>query len=124
MHELYRHCGIYWYDRGFNWRAFASFALGFAPLLPGFAKSIRPALDVGGAWKIYTFAWLFGFAVSTLGYYVICTYVSGPSGAMVEEAVYPPQLGEASPVSVEGEEAEEERKEAHVAHERELGSPV
>jgi cytosine/uracil/thiamine/allantoin permease len=52
--QLYTDRGIYWYEHGFNWRAFAAFVTGFAPLLPGFAKSIQPTLNVGGAWKIYT----------------------------------------------------------------------
>ncbi|KAL6399909.1 hypothetical protein AUP68_17319 [Ilyonectria robusta] len=94
IHELYRSNGIYWYDGGVNWRAYAAFITGFAPLLPGFAKSIKHELNVGGAWKIYTFAWIFGFTLSTLVYYVICTYVSPPTGAMVDEAVYPRQKGD------------------------------
>jgi NCS1 family nucleobase:cation symporter-1 len=52
VHELYRDRGIYWYDHGFNWRAFAAFVVGFGPLMPGFAKSINTTLDVGGAWKV------------------------------------------------------------------------
>jgi len=51
VHELYNGRGIYWYDYGFNWRAFAAFGTGFAPLMPGFAKSIQPTLNVGGSWK-------------------------------------------------------------------------
>jgi nucleobase:cation symporter-1, NCS1 family len=52
IHELYRDRGIYWYDHGFNWRAFLAFAIGFGPCMPGFAKSIQPTLDVGGAWQV------------------------------------------------------------------------
>lgn len=52
VHELYMERGIYWYSHGVNWRAFVSFIGGFAPLLPGFAKSIQNDLDVGGAWKV------------------------------------------------------------------------
>ena len=47
--------------------------------------------------KIYTFAWLFGFFVALLSYYVICTYVSPITSALVDEAVLPPQKGDASP---------------------------
>lgn len=50
--QLYTDRGIYWYNGGWNWRAYASFIIGFAPLLPGFAKSIDHSLDVGGAWKV------------------------------------------------------------------------
>ncbi|KAL6706559.1 hypothetical protein ACN47E_005315 [Coniothyrium glycines] len=103
VHELYADHGVYWYNGGWNWRAFASFITGFAPLLPGFAKSIEPTLDVGGAWKIYTFAWTFGFFISMLVHYVICTYISVPTGSLVEVAVYPPQLGEEDTI-LEGED--------------------
>ena len=47
--------------------------------------------------KIYTFAWLFGFHVALLSYYVICTYVSPITSALVDEAVLPPQKGDLSP---------------------------
>lgn len=52
IHELYHDRGIYWYDHGVNWRAFAAFVIGFGPLMPGFAKSIQPTLEVGEAWKV------------------------------------------------------------------------
>ncbi|KAI4212622.1 MAG: hypothetical protein LQ351_004694 [Letrouitia transgressa] len=94
VHELYRDRGIYYYSHGFNWRAYAAFLVGFAPLIPGFAKSIDNNLDVSGAWKIYTFAWLFGFSISLLTYYVICTFVSPISDALVDTAVLPPQRGD------------------------------
>ena len=47
--------------------------------------------------KIYTFAWLFGFFVALLSYYVICTYISPITSALVDEAVLPPQKGDVSP---------------------------
>ena len=56
VHELYRDRGIYWYDHGLNWRAFAAFVGGFAALMPGFAKSIQPDLNVGGSWKVRCYA--------------------------------------------------------------------
>ncbi|KAH0558403.1 hypothetical protein GP486_004938 [Trichoglossum hirsutum] len=132
VHELYKDHGIYWYDHGFNWRAFASFLCGFIPVLPGFAKSINTKMNIGGAWKvsatpslcvlrvaicrgpndlsqIYTFAWLFGFTIAVLVYYVICTYISPPTSAMVDVAVYPPQKGDVSPDG-SGEEVEYDEK--------------
>ncbi|KAF2191319.1 hypothetical protein K469DRAFT_557273 [Zopfia rhizophila CBS 207.26] len=120
--QLYTDQGIYWYSRGFNWRAFASFVIGFAPLLPGFAKSIEPTLNVGGAWKIYSFAWIFGFTLSMLVHYVICTYMSVPSGSIIGEAVYPLQRGDETPPVVEGEEADS--KTEYVAKEKEIGTMV
>ena len=46
--------------------------------------------------KIYTFAWLFGFFIALSSYYVICTYVTPITSALVDEAVLPPQRGDAS----------------------------
>jgi len=90
VRELYRDHGIYWYTYGVNWRAVVSFLLGFLPTLPGFAHSIEKTLDVGGAWKLYTFAWLFGFSVAVVSYYIICTYISPPTESLVDLAVLPP----------------------------------
>ncbi len=100
IHEVYRDHGIYHYSHGWNWRAYLAFFAGVGPLIPGFAKSIDNKLDVGGAWKIYTFAWIFGFTISLLTYYVIVKYVSGIGEAAVEVAVYPPQKTD-SPSDVE-----------------------
>ncbi|KAI5799062.1 permease for cytosine/purines, uracil, thiamine, allantoin-domain-containing protein [Geopyxis carbonaria] len=92
--DLYRADGRYWYTYGVNWRAYAAFVIGFAPTMPGFARSIKPTLDVGGAWKIYTFSWLFGFTVASLCYYGICTYVSPLADSLVDAAVLPPHVGD------------------------------
>lgn len=122
--ELYRDRGIYWYDAGFNWRAFVSFLIGFAPLIPGFAKSIKPTLNVGGAWKIYTFAWIFGFFVSMLAHYIINTYISPSHETVLEVAVYPPHVEDLdSQVSIEGESEKEDTKEPYVTNAKEV-SPV
>ncbi|KAK2811748.1 hypothetical protein FQN50_001786 [Emmonsiellopsis sp. PD_5] len=41
--DMYRPQGIYGYERwGTNWRAVVAFVVGFGPLLPGFARSVRP----------------------------------------------------------------------------------
>ncbi|KAF3082636.1 hypothetical protein TWF569_006625 [Orbilia oligospora] len=94
IRELYKGDGIYYYSYGINWRAWTSFLFGFLPTLPGFAKSIEPTLDVGGAWKIYTFAWLFGFSVSFLVHYVINMYISPDTPTLIDAPVLPPQIGE------------------------------
>lgn len=119
--ELYVNHGIYWYNGGWNWRAFASFTIGFAPLLPGFAKSIDHSLNVGGAWKIYTFAWIFGFFLSLLVHYIICNYISISRDSLVEEAVHPPQREEES-VVLEGEDASVQ--ETYIAQEKNAKSMV
>ena len=55
------------------------------------------AFDVLTVDKIYTFAWLFGFFVALSSYYVICTYISPITSALVDEAVLPPQKGDVTP---------------------------
>lgn len=102
--QLYTSHGLYWYNKGWNWRAWVSFLSGAGPLMPGFAKSIDNSLEIGGAWKIFTFAWLFGFTVSLSTHYVICTYISVPTSSLIEVAVYPPQLEDIAGSILEGEE--------------------
>ena len=58
--------------------------------------------------QLYTFAWLFGFFASLTSYYVIATYISKPTSAQVEVAVYPPMPGDVTPTS--GEEALEKEQ--------------
>ena len=106
---MYNGNGIYRYNKiGVNWRAYTSFTVAVAPLLPGFSKSINNTLDVGGAWKVYTFSCIYGFTVSGLVYYVICKYISGVGAAMIDEAVYPPQKIDARDVEVGVAASEEE----------------
>jgi cytosine/uracil/thiamine/allantoin permease len=123
VHELYHAHGIYWYDHGYNWRGFAAFIIGIGPLVPGLAKSINTNLDVGGAWKIYTFSWFYAFSMSGLAYYVICTYISPHKESLVEEAVYPPGKEGYPAPNIEGALVEEDAKEVLV-NEKEAESPV
>ncbi|KAF2473516.1 uncharacterized protein BDR25DRAFT_333038 [Lindgomyces ingoldianus] len=124
--QLYTDRGIYWYEHGVNWRAYASFIIGFAPLMPGFAKSIENTLNVGGAWKIYTFAWIFGFTLSFLVHYVICTYISVPTESLVEEAAYPPKTSEETTPVVKGEDTDSNSnsKDGYVTKEKEIATMV
>ncbi|PKS13150.1 hypothetical protein jhhlp_000492 [Lomentospora prolificans] len=106
IHAMYQDGpeGIYWYSYGFNFRAWIAFFVGVAPLMPGFAKSIDPSIEVGGAWKIYSFAWLYGFTTTSLVYFAINKWIWPQTVSLVEEAVYPPQKGErASDIEIEGE---------------------
>jgi NCS1 family nucleobase:cation symporter-1 len=102
--QLYVDHGIYWYDGGWNWRAWVSFVVGFAPLMPGFAKKIDDAIEIGGAWKPFTFAWAFGLFLSISTHYVICTYISVPTKSLVEFAIYPPQHEDVATSILEGED--------------------
>ncbi|KAG7291083.1 hypothetical protein NEMBOFW57_001093 [Staphylotrichum longicolle] len=123
IHAMYQDGpeGIYWYTGGFNLRAFLAFGIAVAPLLPGFAKSIEPGLDVGGAWKIYAFAWIFGFVVALTTYVVINLYIWPQTVSLVDEAVLPAQKGEVpSPAEVESETIEGKDVPAKVVSEKEL----
>jgi NCS1 family nucleobase:cation symporter-1 len=72
--------------------------------------------------RIYTFAWLFGFFISMLVYYVINTWISSQHDSLIAEAVYPPgKFGESStPPTIEGIGEDYENKEGVVATEKEM----
>lgn len=53
-------------------------------------------------------------------YYLICTYVSKPTELMIEDAVYPPQKGEVTPMSIEGQVVTEEVIGAYLKSEKEV----
>lgn len=124
IHEVYRDHGIYHYSHGVNWRAYVAFFAGVGPLIPGFAKSIDNKLNVGGAWQIFTFAWIFGFTISLLTYYVIVNYISGIREANVEVAIYPAQKSDGpSDVESGGGEIYEEKSGLDVKT-KEVDSPL
>lgn len=121
LHEMYRSHGIYWYTGGFNWRAFAAFFIAVAPLMPGFAKSIKVTLDVGGAWKIYSFAWIFGYVIASVVYYGF-NYISPQTVSLVDVATYPLKLGETyTPPTAESDGASDsDIKDPTVTREKEV----
>ena len=47
-----------------NWRAVVTILVTVPPNLPGLIASINPAVQIGGAFKIFDFAWLFGVSRS------------------------------------------------------------
>ena len=108
IHELYNGHGIYYYTKGINWRAFLAFFITIGPLLPGFSKSINNGLNVGGIWKIYTFSCIYGFSISLVTYWLICTYISDVGIAKIDEAVYPPSIVQTGDVEVGSGDSEQE----------------
>ncbi|EIW51596.1 NCS1 nucleoside transporter family [Trametes versicolor FP-101664 SS1] len=66
--SMYRPHGRYRYTYGFNWRALATLLVAVPPNLPGLIAAVNPSVHVGGAVKIFDFAWLFGFFVSVTVY--------------------------------------------------------
>lgn len=111
IHELYKSHGKYWYSRGWNYRPWLCFFIAVGPLIPGLAKAVDNSLDVGGAWKIYAFAWIFGFVISVLTYYVLCTYIHPHKESLSDVAVYPPKRGDAvSEVAIDGQSVDSDDK--------------
>ncbi|EME82976.1 uncharacterized protein MYCFIDRAFT_36375 [Pseudocercospora fijiensis CIRAD86] len=64
--------GVYYYWRGINWRSFASWVIGWAYLLPGFAHAVTPKVKVPEACtNLYYLAFPLGFTVSFTVHYAI-----------------------------------------------------
>lgn len=56
---------LYYYTRGFNWRAIVAWLIGVVPLLPGFITTINPAIKTStGAINLYSMAVIYGFIAS------------------------------------------------------------
>ncbi|KAI9061589.1 NCS1 nucleoside transporter family [Trametes sanguinea] len=66
--SMYRPYGRYRYTYGFNWRAVVTMLVAVPPNMPGLISSVNPSVRVGGAVKVFDFAWLFGFFVSLTVY--------------------------------------------------------
>ena len=71
--DMYTPKGMYAYERwGTNWRAAVAFVIGFAPLLPGFAKAVTSTISVSdGASHIYNLGYLYGFMTTSVVYVVL-----------------------------------------------------
>jgi len=68
LSSLYRHPDIYSFFHGFNIRAFAAFAYGIAPNLPGLAKATGNKHVPKGATYVYSLSWLLGTIVAFVVY--------------------------------------------------------
>ena len=70
--SLYKPHGIYWYAKGWNWRAIIALLVGITPLLPGLIHGINPAINMNrGILEFYTLSWLDGLVISGLTYYLL-----------------------------------------------------
>ncbi|EPQ55779.1 cytosine-purine permease [Gloeophyllum trabeum ATCC 11539] len=67
---MYDPHGRYRYTGGFNWRACLALLISVPPNLPGLINSINTNIKVGGAVYVFDIAWLFGFTVASVVYYV------------------------------------------------------
>ncbi|KAB5518081.1 NCS1 nucleoside transporter [Coniochaeta sp. 2T2.1] len=89
LSELYhsRPEGIYFYWRGFNWRAFVAWVLGFWSQLPGFAQNVTPnSVTVSKGWtNAFNLAFPIGFAISFTLFYVFSYFWPPPCLGEIDE---------------------------------------
>ncbi|GAB7355110.1 hypothetical protein MBLNU459_g5687t3 [Dothideomycetes sp. NU459] len=81
LSDLYhrRSTGIYYFAKGFNWRAFVSWVVGWASQLPGFAHAITPSISVPiGCTHLFYLAYPLGFAISFLMFWGLNTVFPPP----------------------------------------------
>ncbi|KAF8552869.1 NCS1 nucleoside transporter family [Imleria badia] len=67
---MYDPNGRYRYSGGFNWRAVLAMLVTVVPTFPGLINSINPSINVGYASHLFDVAWLYGFVVSCMVYYI------------------------------------------------------
>ncbi|KAG6331822.1 hypothetical protein ID866_7267 [Astraeus odoratus] len=70
---MYNPNGRYRYTGGFNWRAVLAMVLTVGPTMPGLISSINPAVKIGNLAHLFDIAWMYGFVVSCVVYYVAST---------------------------------------------------
>lgn len=73
--------GLYWYDKGWNWRAYVAYVVGIVPCFPGFLYQCGVKSVPLGAQRLYIFALPVGIIVSGLSY-VVCCQISPPPGGL------------------------------------------
>jgi NCS1 family nucleobase:cation symporter-1 len=66
MEDLYVQSpsSIYWFDKGFNWRAAVAWIVGVAPLFPGFIMSVRDGAAWNGWVRLFHIDFYVGVAIS------------------------------------------------------------
>ncbi|KAL5635897.1 hypothetical protein ACGC1H_004636 [Rhizoctonia solani] len=84
---LYNPNGRYRYTKGVNWRALLALLVSVPPNLPGLIHSINPKINVGlGGQHLYSIAWLLGFSLAGVTYYV-ASMLFPPTETMVDELI-------------------------------------
>ncbi|KAF2770845.1 hypothetical protein EJ03DRAFT_269933 [Teratosphaeria nubilosa] len=78
--DLYRGDGssLYWYTYGFNWRAFASWAIGTAFLMPGYIMSLNDESAWNGWVKLFHLNFLAGVPMTMFLHWIICRFAPPP----------------------------------------------
>jgi nucleobase:cation symporter-1, NCS1 family len=75
---------IYYYTAGFNFRAFAAWAISIALVIPGVAGALNPGSIGTAAVRMYNMGFLLSTVVAGLIYYVTCRIWPVP--------IYPPEM--------------------------------
>jgi len=78
--------------------------------MPGFIHSVNPKINAGVGVRPYTFAWLLGFAITSL-IYVVLSMVFSPKETMIERAILPDEVYEGighGRVTIEGKAFEDD----------------
>ncbi|KAM5357480.1 hypothetical protein ACJZ2D_016219 [Fusarium nematophilum] len=80
---------IYWYSKGWNWRAAVAWALGVWFLLPGLAqRAVAPGGFWGGWTRLYQVAWFAGCLVSGSAFLVLDYFWPMPEKLAVDDVDY------------------------------------
>ncbi|EJU01806.1 cytosine-purine permease [Dacryopinax primogenitus] len=102
---LYDPHGRYRYTAGINWRAGAALLVSVPPNLPGLINAINPSIEVGGGIYPYDIAWMLGFTLAGVTYYVT-SWLWPAKGTLLEHAI---DVDEAAALAREKHEREKDR---------------
>ena len=70
-----------------NWRAALALLVSATPLSPGFVNSINPKIPIGGASRLFTIAWFFGFFVASAVYATTSLFFPARETFLADEEV-------------------------------------
>lgn len=77
---------LYYYTRGWNWRAAIAWPLGVWPLLPGLVQRGMAPTEFWPGWtRLYQLSWFFGFVVSGAIYLLLDHFWPMPGKTSVDE---------------------------------------
>jgi NCS1 family nucleobase:cation symporter-1 len=93
--------GIYYFNRGMNWRALVAWAMGVWITLPGFARQVQGGEKLAGWTDMYYIAWPLGTTLSLITYYVLHLLSPMPGIGLKDETDF---FGVDSPYVIEGED--------------------
>jgi NCS1 family nucleobase:cation symporter-1 len=71
--QVFKPHGIYWYNLGFNWRAFVAWFVALAPLFPGMLKSMGVNITNKGILNMYSWNYVLVVTFSGLLYLALTT---------------------------------------------------